>query len=192
MLELKYILALENCMNPIFKHIKTPDRKNVGLTEHSGFRIILSVLIIITLIFIWTNSIQNGTESNAQSDRIVTRLKPIIDPKNKIDIDDLSFAIRKAAHFCEYFLLGAELCLFFYSLKIKEIFGSPFLVLMSAVIDETIQLYHERTSSVTDIILDFCGGLCGICIMIIIVILCTQFSEKRKLRVNSSKYPENN
>ena len=169
MLELKYILALENCMNPIFKHIKTPDRKNVGLTEHSGFRIILSVLIIITLIFIWTNSIQNGTESNAQSDRIVTRLKPIIDPKNKIDIDDLSFVIRKAAHFCEYFL-----------------------VLMSAVIDETIQLYHERTSSVTDIILDFCGGLCGICIMIIIVILCTQFSEKRKLRVNSSKYPENN
>lgn len=179
-------------MNPIYKHNKTPDRKNVGLTEHSGFRIILSVLIIITLIFIWTNSIQNGTESNAQSDRIVTRLKPIIDPKNKIDIDDLSFVIRKAAHFCEYFLLGAELCLFFYSLKIKEIFGSPFLVLMSAVIDETIQLYHERTSSVTDIISRLLRRTMRHLYNDYNSHLVYSIFRKKKIAVNSSKYPENN
>ncbi len=179
-------------MNPIYKHNKTQDREAIKLTQRSGFRIILSVLIIITLIFIWTNSMHNGAESSAQSDKIVNGLKPIIDPKNKIDIDDLSFAIRKAAHFCEYFLLGAELCLFFYSLKIKEIFAPPFFVLISATIDETIQLYYERTSSVTDVILDFCGGLCGICVMILTIIICIQLSEKRKLRTNSSKYPENN
>ena len=179
-------------MNPIYKQNNTPGRKVAGLTKRSGFRIMLSVLIIITLIFIWTNSRHNGIESNAQSDKIVTQLKPIIDPKNKIGTDDLSFIIRKAAHFCEYSLLGAELCLFFYSLKIKEIFAPPFFILMSATIDETIQIYYERTSSVKDIILDFCGGLCGICIMIIIIVLCTQFSEKRKLRTISTKYPKDN
>lgn len=52
-------------MNPIYKQNNTPGRKVAGLTKRSGFRIMLSVLIIITLIFIWTNSMHNGIESNA-------------------------------------------------------------------------------------------------------------------------------
>ncbi len=75
---------------------------------------------------------------------------------------DLEHLIRKAAHFCEFGVLGFFLC------KTLDCFFKKtaangyvlLLALFTAVTDEYIQLSSPgRTSSVADIFLDF-GGAC--------------------------------
>ena len=43
---------------------------------------------------------------------------------------------------------------------------SLFLVLLCAVLDEYFQSFVFRTSSVSDVVLDFCGGLIGVGVLL--------------------------
>ncbi len=91
-----------------------------------------------------------------------------IHPKIKFQ-QTLSYFVRKVAHFTEYFILGVLLFLTFrvfnVSLQNQGIY-SLFLVLLCAVLDEYLQLFVSRTSSVSDVVLDFCGGLIGVGVLL--------------------------
>ena len=43
---------------------------------------------------------------------------------------------------------------------------SLFVVLLCAVLDEYFQSFVFRTSSVSDVVLDFCGGLIGVSVLL--------------------------
>ena len=92
---------------------KTERRGHMNRSEISSRRrcgiIILAVLIAATLAFIWSNSSDSPEDTHEKSDGIVEILKPILDPFDLVSDEDFSFLIRKAAHFSEYALLGAEL-----------------------------------------------------------------------------------
>ena len=82
---------------------------------------------------------------------------------------NLSYFVRKAAHFTEYFMLAVLLFLMFRSFNVSlwnQGIYSLFLVLLCAVLDEYFQSFVFRTSSVSDVMLDFCGGLIGVGVLL--------------------------
>ena len=82
---------------------------------------------------------------------------------------NLSYFVRKAAHFTEYFMLAVLLLLMFRSFNVSlwnQGIYSLFVVLLCAVLDEYFQSFVFRTSSVSDVVLDFCGGLIGVGVLL--------------------------
>ena len=82
---------------------------------------------------------------------------------------NLSYFVRKAAHFTEYFILAVLLLFMFRSFNVSlwnQGIYSLFVVLLCAVLDEYFQSFVFRTSSVGDVMLDFCGGLLGVSVLL--------------------------
>lgn len=135
-------------------------------------RLLLRFLLIVTLCFIWGNSMQNKAESANISGGVTEWLRGI-----GIPVTD--HIVRKTAHFCEFGLLGAELLLLFWlrsGLRFQDLCNSAFAALLSAVTDETIQLFFGRDGMVQDVVLDFTGAVTGILLVGLII----HFTEKRK------------
>ena len=132
-----------------------------------GLRGVLSVLllllILLTLGFIWGNSMLDRDSSSGVSNSLLERLRPFLsffgfEPES----DHL---LRKLAHFCEFGLLGVELTVFVRLRSGKTMKGLgfvPFICLQAAAADEVIQHYSGRASRLSDVLLDFSGSLCGI------------------------------
>ena len=126
---------------------------------------IIPVLIALALVFIWSNSLAGSKTSNAFSGWVEHWLKPILDPQNKIPAHAFDYDVRKAAHCIEYAVLGALLVWVTASIKNVNIWLLLFIVLLAAVIDETIQIFTGRTSQVQDIWFDFFGAGIGMLVV---------------------------
>ena len=128
----------------------------------------LILAIVLTLGFIFGNSLKGPVESTEQSDKIVEIVRPIIDPCGKMSDDEISHVVRKSAHFIEYMILGGECALLAYFVKRKLTFAGAVCAaggcLLSADIDEYIQSFTNRGSMVSDVLLDFIGSITGIAI----------------------------
>ena len=75
----------------------------------SKLKVIVLLLLALTLIFIWTNSMQSRSESTKRSSQVLELVADILEPVG-IDVDTTDDRpIRKLAHFAEFFLLGTEL-----------------------------------------------------------------------------------
>lgn len=120
----------------------------------------LRVLLIATLCLIWGNSLLPGKESGEISSCFFTLLTRL-----GIPVPDEHF-LRKAAHFCEFALLGAELAGLFWlrgGLRLQRLCCAASAALGAAMIDESIQLFTpNRCPRLADVLLDFSGALTGI------------------------------
>lgn len=67
---------------------------------------IFLILTILTTAFIFSNSLKNGEESNAQSAPIVEAVEEVLDPEDKVPTKTFNYLVRKAAHIAEYTVLG--------------------------------------------------------------------------------------
>ena len=135
-------------------------------------RLLLRLALIATLCFIWSNSLAGKEESASLSQRITAWL-------NGIGIPVTDHFVRKSAHFCEFGLLGCELMLLFWlrsGLRFQNACNAAFAALLSAVTDETIQIFVGRGSQVLDVVLDFSGALTGL----LFVSLVIRLIKKRK------------
>ena len=154
--------------------------------------IILCVLILSTIVFIFTNSTKNTTESSEQSGIIVEIIKPIVDANNSIPEDKFEIGIRKLAHFLEFMLLSMEitsLCLLLYN-KTPNISFSCLIILfiiICALIDETIQIYSLRGSSVIDVLIDTLGGCFGIAFTVLVFVFINQIIKQLKTKKKSTE-----
>jgi len=165
---------------------------------------VLLVLTICTSAFIFHNSITKSEESNSTSDSVGEVIKPAAQPifdsiEKSPSKDGLSSFfgftsyesfIRKSAHVFEFALLGAVLLLLMYVIKQKllcELLFMPLFLSMScAVADEFIQSYGDRTSLVRDVVVDFCGALCGIAFAMILIAVIRLFAGKRKGKMHAA------
>ena len=117
-------------------------------------RKLLVVLIILTLVFIFGNSILDREKSAQESGWV----KQLVEPVLEIVVGEgnvTDHLVRKLAHFSEYTLLGLEMMAFF---------GRPTAVthcLCTAFLDESIQILTGRGPSVIDIWIDLAGGVFG-------------------------------
>ncbi len=134
-------------------------------------RLFLTLLLIATVCFIWSNSMVGKEGSASLSQGITAWL-------NSIGIPVTHYFVRKAAHFCEFGLLGCELMLLLglgSGVRLQSLSNAAFAALLTAVTDETIQIFSERGSQVQDVVLDFSGALTGILFVSLLILI-----QKRK------------
>lgn len=124
-------------------------------------RILLTLMIALMLLFIWSNSLANSESSNALSGWVERWLKPLIDPQGNIPDKAFDYDVRKFAHVFEYALLGALLVFGTAQMKRRSVMHLLLVVLLTAVIDESIQFYTGRTSQLQDVWIDVCGAGLG-------------------------------
>ena len=130
---------------------------------------ILSIVIAVTLSFIWIHSCMGMEESAEESGFVYKILCPFFELfMGKGNVTE--HFIRKMAHFTEFFGLGLELMLF---MKLTLLKTSRFITFINAwvlgtfcaLIDETIQIFSGRGSMVQDVWLDSAGCFCGVLVM---------------------------
>lgn len=120
--------------------------------------------------FILINSLLNGTVSNWLSS-LPKRIVQLFIPYGKIKWLDnfLINRIRKFAHLAEYFILGLMATkLYFYKKRtLQRLANTIFICFAVAFLDETIQLFSDRKSKITDIWIDLLGAFIGMAVYLI-------------------------
>lgn len=173
----------------------SPTRKILAtLRAHLSLCICLALTLAVVL-FIFGNSLQNGEQSGAASGWVSAILKAIFDPKDAIDPQTFEHFVRKLAHFTEFFWLGMAVCGVLRSLidgKAPLLSRAPvgsglFFLLLIAVCDEFIQSFTGRGPSVRDVMLDFCGAVCGLAITALLVYAVTRPKAAHRAKKNHGK-----
>lgn len=110
---------------------------------------------ICILIFIWGNSIMSAESSSGESGKLLSWLRSIPFLSDALT----EHMLRKAAHFTEFFCLGA-VCSYWPARRHKSFYAHMLMGLLVALLDETIQLFSAgRSAQVSDIWIDY-GGFC--------------------------------
>jgi len=121
----------------------------------------LSLSILMTL-FIWTNSLLPGHLSSEQSGFFVEIASSLFQRINiNVPIDQLSFWIRKLAHFTQFFILGLLWMITLNKSRLNHTHALTTVILIgliTALIDEGIQIFvPNRGSSLIDVAIDLLG-----------------------------------
>lgn len=150
--------------------------------------LILLFAALLTLVWIFGNSLRNGEQSSAQSNRFLKLIRPFAERALELfgikpSEQNLSHYVRKAAHFSEYalfgFLLTCSLRLLWYPDRKKVLFVFP-ICLLCAAADETIQSFTPgRAASAADVLLDFCGAVFGIGCACLLLLLLSAILKKK-------------
>ncbi len=128
---------------------------------------IFGILVLCMTVFIFANSMKNGSESQENSAAVIGLLAPVLDALGGfLGIGDWTLVVRKGAHMAEFAALAALIFLFvcfFRQDTGKSLLGyGLFYALSTAVCDEFIQLYSPgRTGKVTDVLIDAAGASIG-------------------------------
>ena len=128
---------------------------------------VFGILTGLMIGFIWGHSMMSREQSSGESLSILALLTPLL---NALGIEDAEIAhgvLRKVAHFAEFGALGVFVGGFAVNLsriKGQRFISLPLLIVLSvAVMDEFIQLFSGRAAMVQDVMLDFAGGITGLC-----------------------------
>ena len=144
---------------------------------------ILLLIIFLTLAFIWGHSVISKDNSARESGWVLKLVSPFLELfLGKGNVTD--HIVRKLAHFAEYSVLGAELLCFFsfggdgnmHFTSVRQYTAALLYTLFTALIDETIQLFSDRGSQVSDIWLDCSSAAFGALAAAAIILL---FSGRR-------------
>ena len=121
------------------------------------------IATVLATLFIFTNSLQNA-EISGQSSGVLVNI--ISDFLNFIglsaDTDSITYFVRKAAHIMEYALQGLLLAGCFSMTFKRRIIYVLFFGLLTACVDEYLQLFAlGRASMIQDVFIDFVGTIIG-------------------------------
>ena len=157
-----------------------------GINRGLILRIILVLLIIATLIFIFSNSLKNQEASSEDSDAvggIIAEILPPDTPPGAFVQDNL----RSIAHFTEFALLGIECALyvaFFTKRRLRNALISPIFGLVVGFVDESLQYLSDRAPEISDVWIDL-GGFVLLSVITYLVLTVLAYikyrmDEKRK------------
>lgn len=141
--------------------------------------LINAVLLILILCFVFGNSMLSKQESAEVSSSVMGAvegiLRPIVELITGGSVDDtlLHKVVRKGAHFAEFAALSALLTgllwLWHGTWQTHAMGYVLFCSLLVGVLDEFLQSFTGRGSSVRDVMIDFCGALMGIAFAIAVI-----------------------
>ncbi len=135
---------------------------------------LIYIFVIIILVFIWSNSLDSPQESYSKSSAVGEWALKLLSKFFEHDDPFLIFFrtnVRKIAHFIEYLFLGTAvtaISIIHRKIRLQHIYNILSLSVIVAVIDEFIQMYTMRGSSVKDVIIDCCGYTTGVTIVFMI------------------------
>lgn len=143
--------------------------KNITKRLHAK-RIILVLIIILWMCVVFSLSSQNGDESNGTSSYIVNIITSLYE-KNSCselsaqNVHNLTFIVRKIAHFILYFIGSIPVLTLFKTYDISKNKTYLYTILFCFVYacsDELHQLLSEgRNGNVIDVVIDTLGGIFG-------------------------------
>jgi len=151
------------------------------------FVFIVIAFVVLNVIFIFSRSVLNKTESAKESADVKSMLQPFIE--NVLEpifgvgsITDT--VIRKAAHFIEFCSLGFVVGIISRIFERKfPVYGVLSVILVS-LCDETIQLFSDRGSQIQDVWLDIFGAVVGISFAYFIIFLIYRRKHhKRRIKI---------
>ena len=125
------------------------------------------VLLCMTLVFIWGNSLLPGEVSQAFSDWVKDLLNRLLPGGGEDSLLGGGGLLRKIAHFTEFAALGTLLGWLFGMLRKGNL--PPILLGMAAAcVDETIQIFVPgRGPGLKDVAIDTAGVLTGLVLLLI-------------------------
>ena len=148
-------------------------------------RLILSIIILLTVIIIWGHSFMTpemSTEESSFVKEIVEAVVQSVSNNEAFTIPEI--VIRKSAHFIEYAFLGLELVILItinknlqsdddkkrgLIKKLLSLYPTAFIIsLLVGFVDETIQYFTGRYSSIWDVLLDLAGASFSILIFLLL------------------------
>lgn len=148
--------------------------------------IVLLLCVLLTLCFIFGNSMASPEESGAASDKVNDIVSDVIESvTGKEDTAIESFFVtysRKIAHVTEFALLGIEIFLlicFLHFTGFAAYFSGALLAFLFASIDEGIQMFSDRGDQVSDIFID-ASGYIGAYLVCALVFFIFVWRRKRK------------
>ena len=137
--------------------------------------------ILLTLIFIFVQSMIPAEKSSEQSNIVGDIIEEIIPPETKPG-EFVQTNLRKLAHFFEFAVLGAEVavyvCLFMRKASIVSL--SYITALTVALCDETIQIFSGRGPSVRDVWIDFSGFVFASAVIYAVAVIIFLMQRKTK------------
>jgi len=141
--------------------------------QYKQHKLLFPILSFLWVIVILSFSLQDGSRSSLQSGMITTTIQSLLSSIGiEIERQFLSFLIRKAAHFTEFFILGLLLKQSSKDMQSKLFIYLGFLV---PILDETVQIFVPgRAMAVTDMFIDLVGILFGVLVMRLIHNLLTK------------------
>lgn len=151
-------------------------RGNKGAPPIHWFRVVVAFALLGGCIwFIWSNSMLSPQDSSRRSqmvaDFLMRAMRMFFDDNSRVT-QYLIRNVRKVAHAIEFFALGSVCVMILLVLRrinLNMVLHAILLLLFVAVTDESIQLFTGRGAQVSDILLDFSGGLSGICISFFLI-----------------------
>lgn len=131
---------------------------------------ILLLLIVLTLCVIWGSSLEGPQASSKKSQAVLENVvKPILGPiVGRENITE--YFVRKLGHFTEFFVLGLES---FLLLAVRKKLSMHWTLHIAAAgfavgaVDETLQIFTNRGSSLADVWLDFSGFSVGATLVLV-------------------------
>ncbi len=147
--------------------------------------IVLVVCILATTGFIFINSLEDFETSHNASGAIVNIIESQGTHINDTGDDFVNMIIRKIAHLLEFGLLGTFvmwLLLVVKSYFKKSFYGFAFFyILLISVVDEFLQSFSDRSSTISDVLLDFSGAVLGFAFVIIIASVISKLRRTKSL-----------
>ena len=159
-------------------------------------RILCAVFLVLTLAwigFIFSNSLDSGTESSQKSSsvhKVVNEVAQSLGATEEIS----EATIRTSAHFSEFALLGVLVCadlVLLVPLSIRDkasrrdlllLTALPFCILM-AILDEILQKFSPgRAMQFIDVAVDSGGALCGVLLFSAVFFTVRAARRKRTLQ----------
>ena len=123
----------------------------------------LRLALLVTLCFIWGNSLLSKTDSAQVSGTVMDRFAAFFRLLG-LDTED-DYWLRMTAHVVEFAALGLELAALFFLNRGRSLqsgANAAFAALLTAFTDEGLQYLSARAPEVKDMALDFFGALLGI------------------------------
>ena len=162
---------------------------------HALITVLLSLWVLANMAMIFSMSAEDRAESGDRSGEIADAVVDVVYPdfeqrpvaEQESIFQKVHKFIRKLAHFSEFALLGfltAFLVARYSRLTavLQWLMPAAFCLAYAAS-DEIHQIFTERGPSVTDVLLDFTGAICGILVArIIIWIACTVIAKAHAQR----------
>jgi len=148
----------------------------------NGKRIAALIAVLLVAAFIWGNSMLSKSASLQESELVRGWVAPLLKlafGKRRISL----ILIRKLAHLTEFAALGVGLGVLFAGRR-RWYLRTLGLGMAAAVLDETIQLFSDRSAELRDVGIDMLGILLG-------TLLCAAVLALRRRRKNKrTKAPE--
>ena len=148
------------------------------------FSLIMTVIILLTVAIIWGHSFMTPEMSTEESNFVKEIVEAVVQSVSHNEAFVIpEVIIRKSAHFFEYAVFGLELAILITINKsipaddkkrslikrILSIYPTAFILsLFIGAVDETIQYFTGRYSSIWDVLLDLSGASFSIGIFLLL------------------------